>query len=149
MFCRLAPRLEGRARNFCKSQGLYIGRKLYTTTRYSLRFDRCFALLGPRTCSIGLILPSPKGYRVGQSLYRGRAWNIYKYQSLYREGDLRIFASPRIYLVGWGEYSLIFSTYFFIFPTYFLIYRGGAARNFSESSQFSKSNSPFIGGGGT
>ena len=120
MSCRLAPRLEGEGSKFYKSKNLYRGGKLeffqvpgplyeekaiYGDSQY-------FALLGPRTY-IGSMFSSPRGYIAGQSLYRGKARNIFQSMSLHRAGDLGIFPSLRVHSKG---YSFIFSTYFFIFP---------------------------------
>ena len=81
MSCRLAPRLERkgsdslqvpepmqRGPEFCKPQGLYIGRKLYTTTRTSL-------FCGFQSLH-RLDFSNPRGFLAGQSLHSVNQNNI-------------------------------------------------------------------------
>jgi len=53
-----------------------------------------------------LIFPSSKSYTAGQSLYRGRAGNFSRFQSLNREEKLGIFLSPRAYNYREGRIAI-------------------------------------------
>ena len=149
---RLAPRFarcfaplspgsnrKSEARNFSKSKGIHLGKRLYTTTRTSLRSVLCSTAA-----------------QIQYRLYGGRVRNFSKFQSIYIERQLPIYEdsqlasldtllfqvpdlkervslgflpSPRAYM---GEqdpiyqhissHSIIISTFFFIFPAYSFIF---------------------------
>ena len=75
MFCRLTPRLKGRARNFHQSKSLYRGRELriFTSPRAFIKGE---SYIRRRSSRFQLDFPSPRG--AGQSLHRGEARNFFK-----------------------------------------------------------------------
>ena len=106
-------------RNYSKSQGIYIGRKLHKTTRTSL-FQVPDLIERVRL----RIFPSSRAYMGGarQSLYGARAQNFSKSQGLYGTARFNISLYFFIFLHTFDIFLYIFHIFLYIFDIVLHIY---------------------------